>query len=315
MYHAIRRTIPALTALGIAAGAPLLSPGTAHAEPAPECGAAGFSYSTDGGRTWQVEPRLDKPYGVIMVEGDFQAESEANCSYEVSLAAYGTEGPTWPTSGQQTFLGRATGTVTRAEPRATLDVSSHLPECYGQIDLYLGGETYDGVEQPLPHYPNSVLADEDRLLAAWNGGHACEPTPTASPTATPTTDPTTGPTATPTATATATATATPTATAGPTGSPTATSSPTATPSRTAGPTVSPTGTPTATGSPSAAPGHGESPSAPSPSASGSPAAPGGSLAHTGGDGGRTLAYGAAGAALLAAGTGAVVVARRRTARR
>ncbi|MER7672339.1 hypothetical protein ABTY61_28300 [Kitasatospora sp. NPDC096128] len=310
MYQAFRRTIPALTALGIAAGAPFLSPGTAHAGTAPECGAAGVSYSTDGGRTWQASPRLDKPYGVIMVEGDFSAESEANCSYQVSLATYGTEGPTWPTSGRQTFLGWATGTLTRAEPRASLDVSAYLPECYGQLDLYLGGEKFDGVDQPLPRYPDPVLAEEGRLIAAWNGGRPCEPEPTAFPTVTPTASPTAGPTATPTPTTTASATATATATASPSASPTG--RPTATPSGTPGPSMSPTATPTATGTPSAAPADGGSPS---PSVSAAPAAAGGSLAHTGGDGGRMLAYGAAGTALLAVGTSAVALARRRTARR
>ncbi|PKV90076.1 hypothetical protein [Streptomyces sp. TLI_146] len=273
----------------MAAGASFLSLGTAHAEIAPGCGLAGFSYSTDGGRTWSVEPRLDRPYGVIEVEADLHAESEANCSYQVTLASYGTEGPTWPTSGHQTFLGSATVTVDRKHPRATLDVSAHMPKCYGQIDLYVGGEKYDGVVNPLPHYPFSPIKDD--LLTAWNGGRPCEPDPTTPPVPTPTADPTDTPTSDPT----------PTGTAAPD----------------PGPSTSPAPSSTATGKPSATPGHRESSQAPSPSVSvaAAPASPGGNLAHTGSNGGRMLVYGIGAATLLAVGAGTLAAARRRATHR
>ncbi|MFI1104622.1 hypothetical protein [Streptomyces melanogenes] len=273
----------------MAAGASFLSLGTAHAEVAPGCGAAGFAYSTDGGRTWDVKPRLDGPYGVIEVEADMSAESKAECSYEVTLASYGTEGSTWPTSGHHAFLGAATVTLDRKRPRATLDVSAHMPKCYGGIDLYVGGERYDGVDKPLPHYPADPLGDQDRRITAWYGGQKCEPEPTDPPTTPPTTDPTGTPTTDPTDT------------------PTTAPKPTTMASPTPGHSTVPAPSGPTTGTPSTAPGHGESPYAPSPSMSAAaPAGPGGNLANTGAGGGRMLAYGAAGAALLAVGAGVLV---------
>ncbi|MFE9535007.1 hypothetical protein [Streptomyces sp. NPDC006691] len=273
----------------MAAEASFLSLSTAHAENAPDCQAAGFTYSTDGGRTWRADSRLSMPHGTIQVEVD---RPEANCSYPVTLASYDTEGPTWPTSGLQTFLGSATLTLDRKHPTATLDISAHMPKCYGQIDLYLGEEKYDGVHHPLPHYPSSPIADEAFLLTSWNGGHPCEPDPTNSPVPSPTADPTGTPTADPT----------PTGTAAP------------------GPSTSPAPSSTVTGTPSATHTPRESSHAPSPSASvtvvpASAGGSGGNLAQTGGNGGRMLAYGIGAATLLTAGAGALVVARRRAIRR
>ncbi|MBD0695471.1 hypothetical protein [Streptomyces sp. CBMA123] len=295
----------------MATGATFLPLGTARAETAADCSGPGVSYSVDGGRTWRADARMAEPHGVIEIELD--RAPEVGCQYEFSLASYGTEGPTWPTSGRQTLLGWATVTLDRDRFRATLDVSAHLPECYGQIDLYVGSERFDGVAGPLPRYPDSAL--EDRLVAAWNGGLPCEPKPTSSPTSSPTATPTVTPTATPTGTPTATVSPTATATATVSPTPTATATPTTTAAPAPGPSTSaaPSGSPT--GTPSAAPGHDESPSAPQPSGPAVSNAPGGSLARTGGDGDRMLAYGVAGAALLAAGTGAVVTARRRAVRR
>ncbi|MQS15780.1 hypothetical protein F7Q99_26815 [Streptomyces kaniharaensis] len=300
--HSPRRTLPALAALGIAVGAPLLTAGTAHAEGV-RCGDAAVQYSVDGGKNWINGGRMSEPHGVIEVR--LTGESQDGCDYKVSLASYSTEGPTWATSGTQTFLGWATATLNHGNRQATLDVTAHLPKCFGQIDLYNGDKKFDGVANPAPKYPHGVFPDN--LISAWNGGHACAPTPTGTPTV-------------PVPTATASVTPSPTATA--TATPQPTASPTATTTATA------TAKPSTSATPSATPSQAATPSAPAPSASTDSAGPVGTptvkpvsttpaetLASTGGNSGQMIAYAAGGAALLAVGAGALVVSRRRASRR
>ncbi|MBV6697691.1 hypothetical protein [Kitasatospora aureofaciens] len=305
MHLSLRRTLPALAALGIAVGAPLLTAGTAHAVGERLCGDTSVQYSVDGGKTWVDNGRMSEPHGVIQVR--LAGDAGEGCDYKISLASYDTEGPTWATSGKQTFLGWATTTLNHEKRQATLDIAADLPKCFGQIDLYNGDKKFDGVANPAPKYPNGVFPDN--LIAAWNGGKACAPTPTGTPTV-----------PVPTSSASPTATATP----HPTPSASATATATATPSSTAKPSASPT----TTGTPSATPSHAATPTSPAPSTSadttgpvGKPTAkpvsttPAQTLASTGGNSTQLIAYAAGGAALLAIGAGALVTARRRAARR
>ncbi|MFI8457020.1 hypothetical protein [Kitasatospora sp. NPDC085464] len=311
MHQLLRRSLPALAALGIAVGAPLLTAGTAQAHSEHGCGAVGVEFSVDGGKGWISDGRMSQPHGVIQVR--LAGDVADGCDYRVSLASYETQGPTWATSGKQTFLGWATTTLRSGNRQATLDVSAHLPKCYGQIDLYNGDKKFDGVANPAPRYPDSVFPDN--LISAWNGGKACAPTPTGTPTL-----PVPTSSASPTATATPHPTGTPTATTTP--SATATATATASPSTTAKPSApSTTGTPSG-GTPSTAPAV-PAPSAPAdttgpvgkPTANPVSTTPASTLASTGGNSSQMIVYGAGGAALLAVGGGALVIARRRGARR
>ncbi len=307
MHQLMRRSLPALAALGIAVGAPLLTAGTAQAQAEHGCGTVGVEFSVDGGKGWISDGRMSQPHGVIQVR--LVGDVVDGCDYRVSLASYDTEGPTWATSGKQTFLGWATTTLRSGNRQATLDVSAHLPKCYGQIDLYNGDKKFDGVANPAPRYPDGVFPDN--LISAWNGGKACAPTPTGTPTV-----------PVPTSSASPTATATP----HPTGTPTATTTPSATatasPSTTAKPSApATTGTPSS-GTPSTAPAV-PAPSAPAdttgpvgkPTVNPVSTTPASTLASTGGNSSQMIVYGAGGAALLAVGGGALVIARRRGARR
>ncbi|MFH9355313.1 hypothetical protein [Kitasatospora sp. NPDC017646] len=307
MHQLLRRSLPALAALGIAVGAPLLTAGTAQAQAEHGCGTVDVQFSVDGGKSWISDGRMSQPHGVIQVR--LVGDVVDGCDYRVSLASYDTEGPTWATSGKQTFLGWATTTLRSGNRQATLDVSAHLPKCYGQIDLYNGDKKFDGVANPAPRYPDGVFPDN--LISAWNGGKACAPTPTGTPTV-----------PVPTSSASPTATATP----HPTGTPTATTTPSATatasPSTTAKPSApATTGTPSS-GTPSTAPAV-PAPSAPAdttgpvgkPTANPVSTTPASTLASTGGNSSQMIVYGAGGAALLAVGGGALVIARRRGARR
>ncbi|MGR7002744.1 hypothetical protein ACU686_40145 [Yinghuangia aomiensis] len=91
---------------------------------------------------------------------------EKNCQYKVSFASYSADGPTWKTSGTQRFLGKDTVTLTAKKPSATLDIKKHLPPCYGQIDLYGGGDKFTGAKTP--HYPDKKYPTN--MIAGWNGG-------------------------------------------------------------------------------------------------------------------------------------------------
>lgn len=88
----------------------------------------------------------------------------------VSLNSYETQGPTWETSGNQTFLDHDQITLSIHNTKHTLKVDA--PKCFGQTDLYLGSTLYDGVDGPLPHYPQPVVPHN--LIDYWNGGAACE---------------------------------------------------------------------------------------------------------------------------------------------
>ncbi|MEE1785599.1 hypothetical protein PUR71_22225 [Streptomyces sp. SP17BM10] len=236
MHDHLRRSLPALTALGLTAAAAAIAAPAAHADP--DCGRAPVQYSVDGGAHWTAGATMPAESATVQVR--LAGEPAAGCDYHLSLGSYATQGPTWATSGRQVFLGWATTTLTRAHYRDTLDVTGHLPRCYGELALYAVGEKYDGADSdhPLPHYPDEPFSG--LMIASWNGGTACAPTPT--PTPTDTLTPTAAPTTTPTA-APVTAAPVPTATpsSAPAAPPSSSSSPSSRASASAAPALAATG--------------------------------------------------------------------------
>jgi LPXTG-motif cell wall-anchored protein len=271
-----------------------------------DCRTIGIEYSLDGGHTWTTDGRIngDTPPTTVTVK---IKGAEKGCEYNISLASYSAEGPSWENSGHQDFLGWDTTTLSKNKKTDTLDISGVAPTCFGQVDLYGNGTKFDGGSGkghgPLPHYPDS--ATPTNLITAWNGGHKCDETPTPTPT-----DTTDTPTPTPSDT-TDTPTPTPTDT---------TDTPTPTPSDT---TDTPTPTPTDTGdtsSPSPSPststtsGGGGSTTPPTGTPSVPPATSGsgsGNLAETGSNSSQNTVFLGGGAALLVAGGAAVYFTRRR----
>jgi hypothetical protein len=143
--------------------------------------------SGDDCAAWEASvPAGENPYPMLTVTVSFTGDVPADCSLDFSMASYETEGPTWPTSGTQTFLDFDTVTIDAANPSATLTVAE--PECFGQTDFYTGSTRYDGIEAPLPHYPDSPTPFGK--ISGSAGGEACAtpvpPTPTpVAPTPTP----------------------------------------------------------------------------------------------------------------------------------
>jgi hypothetical protein len=97
---------------------------------------------------------------------------QPGCSFSFSLASYETEGATWPSSGNQTFIEHDVITLTQDHRRDTLSVKA--PSCFGQVDLYHGALVYDGGEgeghRPVPRYPDRQI---EGLIAGFDGGYAC----------------------------------------------------------------------------------------------------------------------------------------------
>ncbi|GAA1990313.1 hypothetical protein [Kitasatospora viridis] len=314
MQHRLRRILPALTAAGIAAAAPLALAGTAQAHDVNSCDDAQISYSVDNGKSWTTDDQFGKPVQQILVK--LTGDVGQGCDYPISLAAYDTQGPSWPSSGVQTLAGWATGTLNSKNSRITLDVTGSLASgCYGQIDLYNSSRKFAGADAP--HYPKGVFGqDTDQpLIAHWNGGdHDCTPAPAPSQ-STPAGNPSTpaGNPSTPAGNPTTPGTAQPSA-----------STATTAPAGTTGPSTKPSASTPAGGAPTASASASPSASA-TPSGSTSTAAPVGSpvvkpvsttptkLAFTGTNGSALTEVAIGGAVLLAVGAGAIVVARRRSA--
>ena len=95
----------------------------------------------------------------------------AGVSKTVSLNSYQTEGPTWTTSGTQTFIDHDQITIDGNTPDGYLEVKE--PSCYYQTDLYFGSTRYDGVDGALPHWPDS--GTPLNVITSANGGTACQP--------------------------------------------------------------------------------------------------------------------------------------------
>jgi hypothetical protein len=304
----VKRTVGAAGLSTLAAAISVVALGSAQASATPQkCGQVSIQNSKDGGQTWSTNGRLDgaAPAKIsVRLTGDVQP----GCAYPVSLASYSAEGATWETSGKQEFLGWDTVKLTSEKTEAALDVSGFAPSCFGQIDLYGNGDKYDGTGgHALPQYPSVVTPDN--LITAWNGGAACESTPSTPPPASPSEPATPAPSD------------SESGTPSPSGSESASPSPSD--SDSAGPSPSESEAPS--GSPSSsAPAAGDSPSPSSsvPPASteppvGSPVVqpvsttPTENLAETGGNSSQLVAFSSAGAALLAIGGGAVYFTRRR----
>ncbi|MFD0279314.1 hypothetical protein ACFVHB_36205 [Kitasatospora sp. NPDC127111] len=287
MFRHRRTALLTLTALGVTAGAAVLAAPAAHAAPA--CGRPPVQYSVDGGANWTNSGTMPALSGTVQVR--LAGQPAAGCDYRVSLGSYETQGATWATSGRQTFLGWATTTLTREHYRDVLDLSGHLPRCFGELALYGVGEKYDGSDgdHPLPHYPDEPFSG--MLIASWNGGTACPPEPTGSPTSQ--------------------APVTPTAPA--TGTPTTTPAPTPAPTTAGATTAGPVPAPAAASTSSPA-GPGSTQPGPSrASAASATAVP--ALAATGADDGLLTATAVGATVLVAAGCTAVYAGRRRAARR
>jgi hypothetical protein len=177
-----RRRGGALRRFGWLAAAVLLAvsvfaPTAAAAQQATsECGAQ-FVYSVDGGTTWRPVTTNDteSSYPLVAVLVKVDGELPEGCSQAFSLASYDAEGPTWPSSGHQTFLDHDTATIDAQHLQISLSVKT--PECYGQTDFYWGSIIYDGKDAeghgPLPNYDNQVPTPYDKISGS-NGGHACE---------------------------------------------------------------------------------------------------------------------------------------------
>lgn len=163
-----------------------------------ECAANLFEYSADGG-AWRTVVVNDTatPYPMVSVTVKAKGDLPAGCSRAFSLASYETDGPSWPKSGTQKFLDHDTATLDAQHTSATLTVTG--PECFGQTDFYTsdtvngkwwaGSTRYNGIEGPLPHYPDSPTPYGK--IAGSEGGHTCAaPPPAATPTPTPTPTPT-----------------------------------------------------------------------------------------------------------------------------
>ncbi|WP_345673127.1 LPXTG cell wall anchor domain-containing protein [Yinghuangia aomiensis] len=200
------------------------SPSTsASAKPKPKCSPAKIEYSKDGGKTWTRSGLIGGFYGKIQVRLVDKSKVEKNCQYKVSLASYSADGPTWKTSGTQRYIGKDTVTLTAKKPSATLDIKKYLPPCYGQIDLYGGGDKFTGAKTP--HYPDKKYPTN--MIAGWNGGKACAPKPPSS-SPTPSKSPSTSPKPSPSVSASPSPSASESPSASP--SPSVSESPSATPS-------------------------------------------------------------------------------------
>ncbi|MFC4330778.1 LAETG motif-containing sortase-dependent surface protein [Streptomyces andamanensis] len=207
----------------------------------------------------------------------------------VSLAAYLTHGPSWQTSGKQEFLDFDTVTVSHGAT-GQLTITAPGKDCFTQIDLYKGDVKHDGKTADLPEGPDHPVFTGN-LIAAWQGGTTVCHVPETPSTPTPSAS-----TSTPPAESTPPATPTPSAS-----QPSAPGTPT--PSASVPSSPSTPSTPATTTSTAPA---GAVPVTPRPSQSGDSSQP---LAETGSSNTVPLAAGAA--ALVAAGAGALVIARRR----
>lgn len=84
----------------------------------------------------------------------------------VSLSSYATDGPTWPTSGTQRFLGHDVLMITDAHRTGTLEVPA--PNCGPyQTDGFIGSQAFDGKDGALPHFPDSPTPTN--IVASRNG--------------------------------------------------------------------------------------------------------------------------------------------------
>jgi hypothetical protein len=96
-----------------------------------------------------------------------------DASMTFSLNSYANEGDNWENSGTQTLVDHATVTLTAEKTEADLTVKLPGDDCFFQTDLYANGKKYDGVDGPLPHYPDTE-APEDYIDSRTGGVEVCE---------------------------------------------------------------------------------------------------------------------------------------------
>jgi fimbrial isopeptide formation D2 family protein/uncharacterized repeat protein (TIGR01451 family) len=125
------------------------------------CTTASLTFSVPAGRN---------PYPMAEVTITANGRLVDGCELSWSLASYATDGPTWPTSGTQSLIEHDGATIDNDHPSVTLRVQ--LAACYGQTDLYPGLRVHDGVDGPLPHFPDSP---DIPGLRSWSiGGGQCD---------------------------------------------------------------------------------------------------------------------------------------------
>jgi hypothetical protein len=188
----LRLLVTALVALPLLLGAsPLLTAGAAQAVDVPPNAGNGAGCTrtltsadfvqTQKGGYFQYDGAWGQTVN-LRIEIRRQVVLEDECAFSFSLASYETDGPTWPTSGDQRFLGHDTITLSAANRIATLSVPG--PKCFGQVDLYHGTKVYDGGtgegHGPVPRHPDVKIPE---LISASGGGAGCAPEPPALPSA------------------------------------------------------------------------------------------------------------------------------------
>jgi|GEM_PF-2910393 len=121
---------------------------------------------------------IDRNADLSTVTVKLNAKKFSSC--DVLLQTFETEGATWETSGTQVFNGSQGVTLTKQNPIATLTV---VPKgCFTQQDASVGSlAKNDGIEAPLPHYPDSDAPYG--AIATWIGGADCTPAPPKEPVA------------------------------------------------------------------------------------------------------------------------------------
>jgi len=203
------------------------------------------------------------------------ADDAASCT--ASLASYLAHGPSFGTSGLQVFVDFDSVTVKPGETD-TLDIAVPDAGCYAQIDLYRGKVKFDGKLDAKDGFEHGDLPQGPDHPVIKDKLIASWNGGTK--------DCTTPPATTPPA-------STPPASTPPASTPPADNPPASTPSKSATPSASESSTP------------------PAPTPNAGQSTPPGDLAETGG--GNTLPIAAGAAALVAAGAGIALAARRRTA--
>ncbi|ACU74240.1 hypothetical protein Caci_5381 [Catenulispora acidiphila DSM 44928] len=156
-----------------------------------------------------TQVKTEPQYGFRVELTQSALQQQCTGSVDISLASYNAEGPTWETSGTQSFVDFATvHLTTTSKTSASQVLTVKLPgvpggPCFGQIDLYPGSTKYDGTNgHGIPNYHNGVNTPKG-VFAAWNGADAggCTvvtppppPVTTTTPPPATTTPPTTAPT-------------------------------------------------------------------------------------------------------------------------
>src|SRR4051794_11439461 len=112
LRRAVARTA-ALAATAALLALAAFAPAAAATEPNPGCDRGNWSPSGAAGET---------PSPMLPVTVKFDG-APGNCSMAFSMASYDTDGPSWPTSGNQRLHDYMTATIDASNTSATLTVS------------------------------------------------------------------------------------------------------------------------------------------------------------------------------------------------